>query len=111
MESENKKDEKKFISSYNNNLKFTTLDKSSELFYKKSDEEINNSDDDGENSETKNYVYIEPIILENINLDKYFCRKDIDIAKRNNKTLKITDKGLYSITKYDDAEWISNIII
>lgn len=69
------------------------------------------NDDNEENSQTKSYIYIQPVILENINLDKYFSRKDIDCAKRNNKQLKITDKGLYSITKYEDAEWISHIII
>jgi len=90
-------------------------------FHEKQDTEINEksdddnandaNDDNDENSQTKSYIYIQPVILENINLDKYFSRKDIDTAKRNNKELKITDKGLYSITKYEDAEWISHIII
>jgi 16S rRNA G966 N2-methylase RsmD len=33
------------------------------------------------------------------------------MSKKNNIKLKITDKGLYSISKYNDAEWISNLII
>jgi len=55
--------------------------------------------------------YMQPIILENINLEKYFSIDDIEISIQNNKNLKITDKGLYSITKNYDAEWITNIIL
>ena len=55
--------------------------------------------------------YMEPTILENINLEKYFKYDDIQLSIKNNKKLKITDKGLYSISKYNDAEWITNIIL
>jgi len=55
--------------------------------------------------------YMEPTILENINLEKYFTKDDINMSLKNNKTLKITDKGLYSISKYNDAQWITDIII
>lgn len=55
-------------------------------------------------------TYVEPTILENINLEKYFSKNDIENAIKNNYELKITDKGLYSISKYDDAEWITQII-
>jgi predicted RNA methylase len=36
---------------------------------------------------------------------------DINKALLNNKKLQITDKGLYSITKYYDAKWITDMII
>jgi len=55
--------------------------------------------------------YMEPTILENINLEKYFTKDDINISLKNNRKLKITDKGLYSISKYIDAQWITDIII
>jgi len=55
--------------------------------------------------------YMEPTILQNINLEKYFSKDDIDKAQTNNLKLQITDKGLYSISKHYDARWISDIII
>jgi len=55
--------------------------------------------------------YIEPKILENISLNNFFSKDDILKAKNNNKKLQITDKGLYSITKSDDAVWITNLIL
>jgi hypothetical protein len=55
--------------------------------------------------------YKEPTIINNISLDKYFHKNDIEISNKNNKKLKITDKGLYTISKYYDAEWISKTII
>ena len=55
--------------------------------------------------------YMEPTILENINLEKYFKPDDIQLSTKNKKKLKITDKGLYSISKFNDAEWITNIIL
>lgn len=55
--------------------------------------------------------YMEPTILNNINLDKFFSKDDLDKSFINNKELKITDKGIYSISKFYDAQWISNIII
>lgn len=67
---------------------------------------------DFENNESQNEKkYMDPIILENINLEKYFSKEDIFIAKKNNKKLQITDKGLYSISKHNDALWITNIIV
>lgn len=54
--------------------------------------------------------YMEPTILQNICIDKYFTKEDVDKSIINNIKLKITDKGLYSISKYQDAKWISEII-
>jgi len=56
-------------------------------------------------------IYTDPIILSNINLEKYFDKKDIETSLLNKKNLKITDKGLYSISKYYDAQWITDHII
>ena len=53
---------------------------------------------------------MEPTILNNINIEKYFAKNDIQKALLNNKLLEITDKGLYSISKHQDAKWISEII-
>jgi hypothetical protein len=58
-----------------------------------------------------NKIYNDPIILNNINLEKYFDKKDIELSIQNKKILKMTDKGLYSISKYYDAQWISNHIL
>ena len=71
------------------------------------DDEIDNSSDSSINDKK----YMEPTILENINLEKYFKNDDIELSIKNKKKLKITDKGLYSISKYSDAEWITNIIL
>ena len=54
--------------------------------------------------------YLEPTILTNINIEKYFKKEHIQKSLLNNKLLQITDKGLYSITKYYDADWIFSII-
>ena len=54
--------------------------------------------------------YMEPTIIQNINFDKYFTKDDIEKSLFNKKKLKITDKGLYSISKHQDAKWISEII-
>ena len=74
---------------------------------------ISDEINDNENSEfgTSEKKYMEPTILENINLEKYFKNEDIQLSIKNKKTLKITDKGLYSISKFNDAEWITNIIL
>ena len=72
---------------------------------------IQNDIDDSEYSTINEKKYMEPTILENINLEKYFKNDDILLSIKNNKKLKITDKGLYSISKYNDAEWITNTII
>lgn len=58
-----------------------------------------------------NKIYNDPIILNNINLEKYFDKRDIELSIQNKKILKMTDKGLYSISKYYDAQWISNHIL
>ena len=84
-------------------------------------ENENENENDNENIKTmdeyNNYSvssfekkYMEPTVLENINFDKYFTKDDIEKSLLNNKKLKITDKGLYSISKHQDAKWISDII-
>lgn len=55
--------------------------------------------------------YMEPSILNNINLEKFFSKDDLNKSVINNKELKITDKGLYSISKFYDAQWITDIIV
>ncbi len=56
--------------------------------------------------------FIDPIILDNINLYYYFDKNDISYVEKYKKSaLKITDKGLYSISKPLDAQWISDQII
>ncbi len=56
--------------------------------------------------------FIDPIILDNINLYYYFDKNDISYVEKHKKSaLKITDKGLYSISKPLDAQWISDQII
>jgi 16S rRNA G966 N2-methylase RsmD len=87
---------------------------------KKSNNNINNNDKNiyklsYEKSVYEKY-YVDPIILNNVDLNIYFDKNDIDLVKIYNhlyKTqcvLKITDKGLYSISKPQDAEWITNEI-
>ena len=71
---------------------------------------INDEIEDFESSISEK-KYMEPTILENINLEKYFNNEDIQLSVKNKKKLKITDKGLYSISKYNDAEWITCIIL
>ena len=83
-------------------------------------DEENNSKTDFENENDENIItieynifekkYMEPTVIQNINFDKYFTREDIEKSLLNNKILKITDKGLYSISKHQDAKWISDII-
>lgn len=91
--------------SQNDNLEDVIIKQSKKIEIEYEEKSINSN---GEDSIKK---YMEPSILENINLEKYFSKDDIEIAKVNNKKLKITDKGLYSISKYYDAEWITNIIV
>lgn len=71
---------------------------------------INDEIEDFESSVSEK-KYMEPTVLENINLEKYFKNEDIQLSIKNKKKLKITDKGLYSISKYNDAEWITSIIL
>ena len=83
-------------------------------------ENENNSKIDFENESYENIItieynnfdkkYMEPTIIQNINFEKYFTKDDIEKSLLNNKKLKITDKGLYSISKHQDAKWISEII-
>ena len=83
-------------------------------------DEENNSKTDFENENDENIItieynnfekkYMEPTVIQNINFDKYFTKEDIEKSLLNNKILKITDKGLYSISKHQDAKWISDII-
>lgn len=54
----------------------------------------------------KKFTNIE--IIENISLHNFFSNEDIKQSKNN---LKITNKGIYTITKHNDAEWISKCII
>lgn len=72
-----------------------------------SENQENSSNDDDDDTKK----YIEPKILDNICLTNFFSKEDVSIAKKNNKKLLITDKGLYSITKSDDAVWITNLIL
>lgn len=72
-------------------------------------ENDDNNDDEDDNN-TKYEKYVEPIILDNINIFPFFKKEDIEKASSNSKLLQITDKGKYSISKPIDAEWITNII-
>jgi 16S rRNA G966 N2-methylase RsmD len=82
-------------------------------------DELNQLDDmdqfNNEEEITSNNIYekkyVEPVILENIHLDKFFSKEDIQISHINQKKLLITDKGLYSISKPHDAQWITDIIL
>ena len=74
-------------------------------------EDKEENDSISSNGEEEEIKYIQPIILENFDLEKYFSKADVEKSKLNNGILKITDKGLYSISKYEDARWISDIII
>ena len=71
----------------------------------------NNENNDNNSNSSIDKKYMEPTILENINLDKYFSKEDIEKSIKNNKKLMITDKGLYSISKHMDAYWITQNII
>ena len=69
-----------------------------------------NLDDDEDDKSNKYDKYVEPVILENVNVFPFFKKEDIEKASNSKKLLKITDKGKYSISKPCDAEWITNII-
>ncbi len=70
----------------------------------------------GSQSESNEKFYVNPIILTNIDLSLYFDKNDIELVRiynnlyKTNHILKITDKGLYSISKPVDADWITNEI-
>jgi 16S rRNA G966 N2-methylase RsmD len=69
-----------------------------------------NLDDEDDDKSNKYDKYVEPVILENVNVFPFFKKEDIEKASNSKKLLKITDKGKYSISKPCDAEWITNII-
>ncbi len=79
-----------------------------------SEQEYQNEDSEEEESTTnpngEYKKYVEPKILDNVIWQYYFCKEDIDRVRENNKSLKMTDKGLYSISKPEDAKWIGDII-
>lgn len=54
--------------------------------------------------------YNEPYVVNDIDISIYFDNRDIELSNQRNKNLLITNKGIYSITKADDAEWITNCI-
>jgi 16S rRNA G966 N2-methylase RsmD len=72
--------------------------------------EYNLDDDDDDDKSNKYDKYVEPVILENVNVFPFFKKEDIEKASNSKKLLKITDKGKYSISKPCDAQWITNII-
>jgi tRNA/tmRNA/rRNA uracil-C5-methylase (TrmA/RlmC/RlmD family) len=88
--------------------------------YEKYNNKNKNNDNNNYNNNNEIYIsklkqlekkYDEPIIVNNINLEKYFSKNDIDKSKEYKYELKITNKGLYSISKHIDAEWITTLII
>ena len=95
--------------------------------YSQSEENDNNVDEEGDGEEDHrgfdmdkspdSSYFIDPVILKGVDLRPYFDEKDMEKVKRFNQIyktnyqLKITDKGLYSITRYRDAEWISHEIL
>jgi len=83
-------------------------EKKSKIIKNISEEDIEQEDSVGEeDSESGNKKYIEPKILDNVNLEHFFSKEDVN---RSNKKLQITDKGLYSISRHNDAKWITNLI-
>jgi 16S rRNA G966 N2-methylase RsmD len=58
-----------------------------------------------------NNKYTNPIILDDVDLKLFFHKNDIENSIKNSKKLIMTNKGIYSITKYDDAQWITDCII
>ena len=100
------------IISLNDNIISNTLEKffqEQELQNLIEENYIIENAEDTEDEEGKKYI--EPKILDNISLNNFFSKEDILLSKNNNKTLQITDKGLYSITKSNDAIWITNLIL
>jgi len=69
---------------------------------------INKNDDE---KITKKTGYTNPVILDDVDLTLFFDKSDITESIKNNKKLMITNKGIYSITKYDDAQWITDCIV
>jgi 16S rRNA G966 N2-methylase RsmD len=94
---------------YNGNKKILEEWSENEFEVKLCDRNSNHLENDRNDFDIKKYM--EPTIIENICLEKYFSLYDIEKAEKNKKQLKITDKGLYSISKYQDAQWISHEII
>ena len=122
---EDSENEDELVEIINSFISSTTLDNSNkDVLNKDNNEFVENditsniisnielyNDDSSINSSENKKKFLEPIIIENINLEKFFLKSDLELAKKNNKKLKITDKGLYSISKYSDASWITKIIL
>lgn len=78
--------------------------------------EIYNEDEYDEYGDGRSY-YVDPIVLKSVDLRPYFDEKDIEKVKRfnqifkTNHQLKMTDKGLYSISRSKDADWITHEIM
>ena len=56
----------------------------------------------------KKYFEVEIIKNDNIPLEKFFHSDDI---KKSNRKLQLTNKSIYAISKYYDAQWITDIIL
>ena len=56
----------------------------------------------------KKYFEVEIIKNDNICLEKFFHSDDI---KKSNNKLQLTNKSIYAISKYYDAQWITDIIL
>ncbi len=73
-----------------------------------------NEEEEEEEESGVGKFYINPVILHHIDISPYFDSNDIELVKiynhlyKTNHSLKITDKGLYSISKPIDAQWITN---
>jgi len=97
------------VNTKDNKINFSELSIDKELFSEKNVIENKNIEEILDVYTEK--LHKEPSLLENINLEKYFHKTDIETSILNNKKLQISDKGLYSISKYYDADWISEIIV
>ena len=56
----------------------------------------------------KKYFEVEVIKNDNLALEKFFHSDDI---KKSNRKLQLTNKSIYAISKYYDAQWITDIIL
>ena len=54
--------------------------------------------------------FFNPKIIEKFNPYLYFQKEDVDKVKKNNKKFMMSDKGIYSISKPEHAEWITKSI-
>ena len=77
----------------------------------------NSSDEEHEHINKFSYLF-KPIVLKSFNSSLYFSEDDLKKIKEKNENLdegkkkefKISDKGIYSITKPLDAIWIMDCI-